>query len=570
MNETGRPEDTAGDGVAASSPARVLVVEDDATVADVIGEILQEQSYELAFATSAEDAMRQIAASPPDLILTDISLPGKDGLDVMRQARALDAEVAVILMTGYASVQTAIDALRQGADDYVTKPFEDIADLPTMIEKRLRNRRLRAENRALLERLRRHEQELRERVERATWQLQTLYEVNLLIGADLGLEPRLKRIVESTAELVGARAALVFLRQEETGEYRACAAHGTPLATTGDAAAPVITGAGPVGLAAFNRSPVHRGTPEGEVLRVEGTAEPAHTLLAVPLPHGAESLGVLVALDRPGGFGPAEAEFLTLFASQAAVQVRNSQLFEHTKSLDRMKSDFVAAVSHETRTPLTSVKGALELLSDDRYFQNNEQQAKLLTIAHANAERMLLLINDILDFSKLESASLSMVLERQRLEPVIEQAAHNLRLLIEERRIRLSIEMPRDLPDATIDAHRIAQVLTNLLSNAIKFSPAGEQIHVGAEVEGESLRITVRDHGAGIAAADLPKLFRKFQQIDSSSTRRAGGTGLGLVISKGIVEQHGGRIGVDSTPGSGSAFWFTVPAALGGERRAAA
>ena len=99
------------------------------------------------------------------------------------------------------------------------------------------------------------------------------------------------------------------------------------------------------------------------------------------------------------------------------MQISNSQLFEHTKSLDRLKSDFVAVVSHEIRTPLTSVKGALELLSDDRYFQNNDQQVKLLTIAHANAERLLLLINDILDFSKLEAASLPMSIERQRLEP---------------------------------------------------------------------------------------------------------------------------------------------------------
>ena len=126
--------------------SRVLVVEDDETVADVVREILQDQPFELAFATSAEEAMRSVTESFPDLILTDISLPGKSGLDVMRFARAIDSEVAVILMTGYASVQTAIDALRQGADDYVTKPFEDIADLPAMVEKRLRGRRLRAEN----------------------------------------------------------------------------------------------------------------------------------------------------------------------------------------------------------------------------------------------------------------------------------------------------------------------------------------------------------------------------------------------------------------------------------------
>ncbi len=558
---------------------RVLVVEDDETVADVIREVLQDQPFELGFASSAEQAIQVIDASLPDLILTDISLPGKSGLDVMRHARSIDAEVAVILMTGFASVQTAIDALRQGADDYVTKPFEDIAELPAMVEKRLGNRRLRAENRALLEelrikneRLQRHELELRERVERATSQMRKLYEVAIEIGADLELEPRLRRIAETTAQLMDARGSVVYLRQDETGEYRACAAYGTALATTGPAAAPVIEGSGPVGMAAFELAPSHREVPEGEPIPVPGTEDHARALLAVPLPQGEKALGVLVAIDRPAGFGSDEQEFLSLFASQASVQIRNSQLFEHTKSLDRMKSDFVAAVSHETRTPLTSVKGALELLSDERYFQNNEQQTKLLTIAHANAERMLLLINDILDFSKLESASLSMVIERQRLEPVIEQAAHNLRLLIEERRIRLDIQLPHDLPDVMADAHRVAQVLTNLLSNAIKFSPAGDQIHVVAESEseGECVRVSVRDHGAGIEAKDLPKLFRKFQQIDSSSTRKAGGTGLGLVISKGIVEQHGGKVGVTSTPGEGSMFWFTVPAAAATKTAAAA
>lgn len=547
---------------------RVLVVEDDDTVADVLREVLLDQPYECVFAASAEEALARLALEPPDLILTDISLPGKSGLDVMREARALDPEVAVILMTGYASVQTAIDALRQGADDYVTKPFDDIADLPPMVEKRLRNRRLRAENRALMEELRvknevlqRHEQELREKVEQATWQLGTLYRVSMEIGAGIDLEPMLKRIVETTAHIMNARAAVVYLQNEETAEYRAAAAHGVELDDAGDAAPHVLAGSGPVGMPAFDLRPVRHGQDGAVPFAVPGVRGRATSMLAVPLTQGAQALGVLVALDRPGGFGVDEQEFMSLFASQVAVQIRNSQLFEHTKSLDRLKSEFVAVVSHETRTPLTSVKGALELLFDERYFKNNEQQVKLLTIAHANAERMLLLINDILDFSKLESASLPMTIERQRLEPVVRQAAHNLRMLIEERRIGLEMDLPPDLPDALIDAHRIAQVLTNLLSNAIKFSPAGGRIEVAARAEGRELRVQVRDHGDGIAAADVPKLFRKFQQIDSGATRKVGGTGLGLVICKGIVEQHGGRVGVESEPGEGSEFWFTLPAA---------
>ena len=547
---------------------RVLVVEDDDTVADVLREVLLDLPYECVFAASAEEALAKLALEPPDLILTDISLPGKSGLDVMREARALDPEVAVILMTGYASVQTAIDALRQGADDYVTKPFDDIADLPVMVEKRLRNRRLRSENRALMEELRiknevlqRHEQELREKVAQATWQLGTLYRVSMEIGAGIDLEPMLRRIVETTAQIMAAPAAVVYLHNEETAEYRAAAAHGVVLEESGEARPQVLVGSGVVGMCAFDLRPVRHGEAGTAPLAVPGVRGMSSSLLAVPLVQGNQALGVLVALDKPGGFNGDDQEFLSLFASQVAVQIRNSQLFEHTKSLDRLKSEFVAVVSHETRTPLTSVKGALELLFDERYFKNNEQQVKLLTIAHANAERMLLLINDILDFSKLESASLPMTIERQSLEPVVRQAAHNLRMLIEERRIQLELDLPDDLPDALIDPHRIAQVLTTLLSNAIKVSPAGGRIAVSARATGKALRVQVRDHGDGIAAKDVPKLFRKFQQIDSGATRKVGGTGLGLVICKGIVEQHGGQVGVDTEPGKGSAFWFTLPAA---------
>ncbi len=547
---------------------RVLVVEDDETVADVLREVLADQPYVCTFAVSAEDALAKVALDPPDLILTDISLPRKSGLDVMREARALDPEVAVILMTGYASVQTAIDALRQGADDYVTKPFDDIADLPTMVEKRLRNRRLRAENRALLEELRiknevlqRHEQELREKVAQATFQLSTLYRASMEIGAGIDLEPMLKRIVETTAQIMDAPAAAVYLQNEETAEYRPAAAHGVEWEGGDESRPPVLAGSGPVGMCAFDLRPVRQGGPGCARVAVAGVKGGAASLLAVPLVQGSQALGVLVAFDKPAGFGAGDEEFLSRFASQAAVQIRNSQLFEHTKSLDRLKSEFVAVVSHETRTPLTSVKGALELLFDERYFQNNEQQVKLLTIAHANAERMLLLINDILDFSKLESASLSMTIEPQNLEPVVRQAAHNLRMLIEERRIQLELDLPADLPDTLLDAHRIAQVLTNLLSNAIKFSPAGGRIEVAARPYGRDLRVEVRDHGEGIAAKDVPKLFRKFQQIDSGATRKVGGTGLGLVICKGIVEQHGGQVGVETEPGKGSTFWFTLPLA---------
>ena len=134
-------------------------------------------------------------------------------------------------------------------------------------------------------------------------------------------------------------------------------------------------------------------------------------------------------------------------------------------------------------------------------------------------------------------------------------------MLLEERKIKLHIDVPASLPEGLLDANRITQVVTNLLSNAIKFSPPGGNVRIAATASTDVLRVAVRDHGDGIEAKDLPRLFKKFQQIDSGSTRKVGGTGLGLVISKGIIEQHGGRIGVESVPGEGSTFWFTLPVA---------
>ncbi len=551
---------------ALAAPARVLVVEDDETVADVLREALADPRFELVFATDAESAMQRIDAQLPDLVLTDISLPGRSGLDVMRHARLRDPEAAVILMTGYATTQNAIDALREGACEFITKPFDDIAKLPELVSQHLGNRRLRLQNHALMQELRetnavleRHEHELREKVQLATRQMDTLYRVAMEIGTDLGLAPRLERINRVAIEQSGAAGSAVWLQREDVGKYELAAHLGAEREESADDDLPrFAAGEGVLGQVVRSRQPA-RGRTEGAL---PGLLTPPGTpLLAVPFVQGDDCFGVLAVWGNPSGFTSDDQEFLGLFASQAAVQIRNSQLFEHTKSLDRLKSDFVAVVSHEIRTPLTSVKGAVELLADERYFQNNDQQGKLLTIAHANAERLLLLINDILDFSKLESASLFMTIERQRLEPVVQQASQNLRTLIEERRIRLSLEWSDDLPDVLLDAHRITQVVTNLLSNAIKFSPIEGAIDIRAREHQGMVRVEIRDHGEGIAARDLPKLFRKFQQVDSSSTRKVGGTGLGLVISKGIVEQHGGTIGVESELGQGSTFWFTLPVA---------
>jgi signal transduction histidine kinase/DNA-binding response OmpR family regulator len=560
------PQGATGSLDAASSgQPRILVVDDEETVADLCQEFLGAEGYDLTIARSGEEAIRMLPAVRPDVVLTDINMPGMTGIEVMRYAKESDPEVCVIVLTGHASTASAIDALRQGAYDYVSKPF-DLDAVHKIIKSGLAHRRLKVLNRELIEELRRkneilqhHEQELRERVRVATAQMTMLYELGKEISANLELGPRLALICEKAAEVTGARSAIVFLHREEDDDFVAAASHGIDGSPDGPAS--FVKGQTDLGLCALEQRPVRRVANGEGVVQVPGLASGATSVLAVPMVVENRVSGVLAVIDKRDGFTGDDESFLTLFASQSEIAVRNSQLFENTKSLDRLKSEFVAVVSHEIRTPLTSVRGAIELLSDDRYFRNDDQQAKLLSIAHANTERLLTLIGDILDFSKLDSGSLPMHFERQRIETVVTQAAQNLRTIIEERENELEVVMAPDLPDLMIDPNRITQVVTNLLSNAIKFSAAGGRIDVTVENWEGLVRVGVRDHGEGIAAENLPKLFQKFTQIDSTSTRRAGGTGLGLVICKGIVEQHGGQISVLSAPGDGSTFYFTLPPA---------
>jgi signal transduction histidine kinase/CheY-like chemotaxis protein len=546
-------------------PARILVIDDEPAVLEVFQEYLGMQGYAVSSASSGEEAVRILPGLLPDIILTDINLPGLSGLEVMRFAKTVDPEIGVVVVTGHASASNAIEALRQGAFNYITKPF-DLDEIHEVVERAIANRRLKAINRQLVEDLRQkneilqhHEQVLRERVRLATSQMTALYDVGKAIMADLELVPRLHTIAAKAAELSGATVAAIYLKSEEDGHFRAASAHGVELTSASDGEPALLEESSPLLGSALDLKPVRRGGMGGRPIHLPGAAGGYDSMLAVPMVSGGECVGVLSLADKPGGFTADDESFMALYAAQAAVAVSNSQLYDRTKSLDRLKSEFVAVVSHEIRTPLTSVKGAVELLSDDRFFRNTEQQAKLLAIAHANTERLLVLINSILDFSKLEASALAMHLERHRLEPVIQQAASNLRTLLDERQIRLDLQLSAELPDLLLDPNRITQVMTNLLSNAIKFSPDNGRIELIVEPWEDGVRVSLKDYGEGISPRDLPKLFKKFSQIDSGSTRKVGGTGLGLVISKGIVEQHGGKIWVDSAPGAGSTFYFTLP-----------
>jgi PAS domain S-box-containing protein len=235
------------------------------------------------------------------------------------------------------------------------------------------------------------------------------------------------------------------------------------------------------------------------------------------------------------------------------------------KVVERMKSEFVSIVSHELRTPLTSIRGALRLIEGGITGKLPEEAMALVAVASTNTERLVRLINDILDVEKIEAGR--MVLQVRELDPrrLLLTTIEGLRGLAEQARAHLVIETDEgaeaEIEQRSLqgDEDLLVQVLTNLVSNAIKFSPPGGEVRLRASRTRGGWRFSVVDQGPGIAADDVPKLFGKFQQLDSSNARKKGGTGLGLAISKAIVEEHGGRIGLDSRPGEGTTFWFDLP-----------
>lgn len=246
---------------------------------------------------------------------------------------------------------------------------------------------------------------------------------------------------------------------------------------------------------------------------------------------------------------------------QVAGAVVAFQDISRLRELDRMKDEFVSIVSHELRTPLTSIRGSLQLVIGEPGSVPDQEHRALLHIALNNCERLVRIVNDILDVSKIESGSLVLNRKPVSVAELIRQSLDVVRGPARAAGVRLDANVSATVPPVMVDPDRIVQALVNLLSNAVKFAPADSTVTVAVTGTEHQVMVVVSDQGEGIAPENLNRLFRKFQQVDSSSSRRKGGTGLGLVITKVIVEQHGGRVFVDSELNKGTRFSFTLPAA---------
>ncbi len=405
---------------------------------------------------------------------------------------------------------------------------------------------------------------------RSVEELQALGEVSQAVNSTLDINTVLTTIVAKAVQLSTTDAGAIYTFDEARQEFRLRATYGmTEEMIQAIAGQHITVNDARMGTATTQRRPVQipdvrnePQTPMNAIILREGY----RAVLVMPLLRPDRIVGALVVRrKKPGEFPKGIVELLDTFAVQSVVAIQNARLFreieEKGRELEvasRHKSQFLANMSHELRTPLNAILGYTELILDSIYGEMPAKAHAVLERVQVNGRHLLGLINDVLDLSKIEAGQLTLSLSDYSLGDVVHGVVAAVEPLAAEKRLAFRAEVAPDLPPARGDERRLSQVLLNLVGNAIKFTDKGE-VKIAASVANGSFTVAVCDTGPGIAASDQAKIFEEFQQADNSSTRQKGGTGLGLAIAKRIIEMHGGRLWVESSPGQGSTFSFTLP-----------
>jgi PAS domain S-box-containing protein len=506
------------------SVLNILLVEDNPGDIRLLQEILREVTTTRCQITPVMTLAAAIITLSSninfDVVLLDISLPDSQGIDSLLKLRDRAANMPIIVLTGSDDETLAISAMQQGAQDYLIKGQVDrnllLRSIRYAIERErtetaLRQAKIELEQR-VIERthdLQQTENNLRDALQKLNFH----FENSPLAAIEWDRDFRVIRWSARAEKIFGWTSAQVLGKRPTEWKF----------VVPGDAER--INGVMNRFMAGTETSNVTINSnycQDGTIVNCEWYNS--------------------VLLDEAG-------QMESVFS--LVLDITNRQLVE------RMKNEFIAVVSHELRTPLTSMYGSLKLLDSGLLSHQPEKEQRLLTIAVDSTDRLMRLVNDILDIERIESGTVQMVKAVWKVSELMAKTVDVVQPLADQAGISLSIS---DLGGSVwVDADRMIQTFTNLLGNAIKFSPRGSTIWFSGSKQAGQMLFQIRDQGRGIPADKLGIIFERFQQVDGSDTRNGEGTGLGLAICRSIIQQHGGRIWVESVLGEGSTFSCILP-----------
>ncbi|MCF8032998.1 MAG: response regulator [Desulfarculaceae bacterium] len=490
-----------------SAPVPVLVIDDERDIRDGCQRILSRQGCSVDKAPDGAAGLEAMERSPADIVLLDLKMPGMDGLEVLKLLRQSHPQVLVIVITGYATVETAIEAMKLGAYDFLPKPFQP-DQLRLTVGRAMERLRLTRET---------------ERLERE--RRQTL--------ADLaGEQSRLRTVISALplGILVTQTDGQVVLHNPTFCQMAGLEPDSAP----GQDISRYLREPKVHELA--RRASQQEQDQQGDPPAVEFTTDQERTLLAQATPvlgEGGASLGaVLVFID------------VTPY-----------------RMLDQLRQEFVAKVSHELRSPLSTILLQLTLLLGEEGTAPPQGHRHLLSRARERTQGLISFVRDLLDLSRLEDGGATAA-EPVPVSPgkMLAAVKEALSPQAQSRGMTLSLELPEEpLPLLLADPVGVESVFTNLAANAINYSPDGGRVTLKAWAEGGMLKVTVSDEGFGIEPEKVGKIFDRFYRIKNEKTRYVTGTGLGLPIVKSVVDSLGGTVEVDSELGKGSSFTVTLP-----------
>ncbi len=529
------------------SKSKILVVDDEPNVLLTVQAILRNEGYEVDAVNDGAEALRVIRQRHYDLVLTDLKMPGLDGFAVLNEVRKRAPDTVTVVMTGYGSVTSALDAVQAGAYDYLLKPVE-VAELKLSVQRSLERKRLS--------------------------EIDTLYRISRTVTSSLDAAAIMHEVGDAVRRVLGiANACLVTFDANREAENcdRSLA----------------VTLTDPFLMARLA---------VGETITVENGADGAagkwaaetgvRSFAFVPGVAGERLVCVVCAdhADEPYDFHASAQRFLGALASQAALGLANAALVAELREnnrelaaantklqeLDKLKSQFLSVATHELRTPLSVMLGYNSMLAESLDDRLNGEEQQTLRESIAACKRLIRLVNSMLDISQIESGKMRMNFTQADIREVVSGVTVLFQQEARNRRLNLTLELPARVPRVEFDPERIEQVLINLIGNALKFTPAGGQVRVAVRAlpETSGLEVSVSDTGVGIPPEDQQRIFDEFAQVRRQAARRQReGSGLGLAIVKRIVEAHGTRIELQSAPGQGSTFSFVLQSPRTQEQR---